>query len=85
MSEQNGIIEIDLKGNIQSKLGEFESMEEAALSKLIKNILYILQDTTMIKSKASSLGDVELLAIKGTNCRYEVAVGSSTIKIIKYS
>ena len=39
MTEQNGIIEIDLKGNIQSKLGEFESMEEASLSKIIKNIL----------------------------------------------
>ena len=85
MSEQNGIIEIDLKGISQSKLGEFESMEEAALSKLIKNILYILQDTTMIKSKASSLGALQMIAIKGTNCRYEVAVGSSTIKIIKYS
>ena len=85
MTEQNGLIEIDLKGNIQSKLGEFESMEEASLSKIIKNILYILQDTTMIKSKASSLGVLKMLMIKGANCRYEVAVGASTLKIIRYS
>ena len=85
MSEQNGIIEIDLKGNIQSKLGEFESMKEASLSKLIKKILYIIQDTTMIKAKASSFGTLRMLMIKGANCRYEVAVGASTLKIIRYS
>ena len=39
----------------------------------------------MIKAKASSFGTLRMLMIKGANCRYEVVVGASTVKIMRYS
>ena len=54
MSEEKGNLELDLKGNIQTKQGEFDTMDNVQIEKIIKNIMYILQDSTQIKSKTQS-------------------------------
>ena len=46
-----GKIDLDLKGEIISKTGDFENESEENLNKLTKNILYILQDVNAIKTK----------------------------------
>ena len=78
-----GIIELDLKGNIINKNGDFESELEENLNKLINTIIYILQDIHYIKSKNNSFGNFQKLTLKGLKFRYEVAIGSSTIRIVK--
>lgn len=83
MSEEKGNLELDLKGNIQTKQGEFDTMDNVQIEKIIKNIMYILQDSTQIKSKTQS-GALKMISIKGVSSRYEIAVGAEKIKIKKY-
>ena len=78
-----GRIELDLKGNIINKNGDFESELEENLNKLINTIIYILQDIHYIKSKNNSFGNFQKLTLKALKFRYEVAIGSSTIRIVK--
>ena len=78
-----GRIELDLKGNIINKNGDFESELEENLNKLINTIIYILQDIHYIKSKNNSFGNFQKLTLKALKFRYEVAIGSSSIRIVK--
>ena len=84
MDKAKGIIEMDLSGKILSKNGEFESEAEENLNKLSKNIFYILQDIQNIKNKNSTLGNFQKLTIKVGKIQYEIAIGSSVIKIFKF-
>ena len=83
MSEEiNNIIECDLKGGIVSKKGEFESMSEDVLKKITKKIVFILKDAVSLENKAN-LGKFKKISIKDGKNQYEVAIGSTAIKIIK--
>ena len=80
-----GIINLDLNGVITSKTGDFENESEENLSKLTTNLIYILQDVHSIKSKNNSLGNFQKLTLKASKLRYEVAIGSSSIRIVKFN
>ena len=84
MDKSKGIIEMDLNGKILSKTGEFETEPEENLNKFVKNIYYILQDVHNIKNKNTNLGNFQKLTIKSGKIQYEVAIGSSVIKIFKF-
>ena len=85
MDKAKGIIEMDLSGKIMSKTGEFETETEENLNKFSKNIFYILQDIQNIKNKNTTLGNFQKLTIKAGKVQYEVAIGSSVIKIFKFN
>ena len=85
MDKAKGIIEMDLSGKIMSKTGEFETETEENLNKYSKNIFYILQDIQNIKNKNTTLGNFQKLTIKAGKVQYEVAIGSSVIKIFKFN
>ena len=80
-----GKIDLDLTGKIISKTGDFENESEENLSKLTTNLIYILQDVHSIKSKNNSLGNFQKLTLKASKLRYEVAIGSSSIRIVKFN
>ena len=84
MDKAKGIIEMDLNGKILSKAGEFETEPEENLNKFTKNIYYILQDIHNIKNKNTTLGNFQKLTIKAGKSQYEVAIGSSVIKVFKF-
>ncbi len=84
MSE-TGRMELDLNGNLINKNGDFENESEENLSKLITNLIYILQDVHSIKSKNNSLGNFQKITLKASKLRYEVAIGSSSIRIVKFN
>ena len=85
MESIKDVIEMDLNGKVTSKQGQFENESEEKLQKLTKNIFYILQDITNIKNKNQSLGKFHKLTIKAGDVRYEIAVGSTIIKIFKFN
>ena len=84
MESIKDVIEMDFTGKVSSKKGEFESESEENLKKLSKNIFNILQDITNIKNKNPSFGNFKKLTIKTDNIQYQVAVGSTMIKIAKF-
>ena len=84
MDKAKGIIEMDLNGKIMSKTGDFETEPEENLNKITENIYYILQDIHNLKSKDSNLGNFQKLTIKAGNAQYEVAIGSTVIKVFKF-
>ena len=85
MDKAKGIVEMDLNGKIMSKTGEFESETEENLNKFSKNIYYILQDIHNIKNKNTGLGNFQKLTIKVGKAQYEIAIGSTVIKIFKFN
>ena len=85
MDKAKGIIEMDLNGNIMSKTGEFETETDENINKLTKNIYYILQDINNIKNKNSSFGNFQKLTIRASQAQYEIAIGSTVIKIFKFN
>jgi hypothetical protein len=82
-----GIINLDLNGVITSKTGDFENESEENLNKLTKNILYILQDVNAIKTKegVGGFGNFQKITLKCMKFRYEVAIGNSSIRIVKFN
>ncbi len=84
MDKVVGIIEMNLDGKIISTTGEFESESEDNINKFTKNIYYILQDIHNIKNKNTTLGNFQKLTIKAGKSQYEVAIGSSVIKVFKF-
>ena len=85
MESTKDIIEMDFSGKVTSKQGQFENESDEKVQKLTKNVFYILQDITNIKNKNQSLGNFQKLTIKAGNVQYEVAVGSTIIKIFKFN
>jgi hypothetical protein len=78
-------MELYLYGNLINKNGDFENESEENLSKLITNLIYILQDVHSIKSKNNSLGNFQKITLKASKLRYEVAIGSSSIRTVKFN
>ena len=85
MDKATGIIEMDLNGKVMSKTGDFESETEENINKLTKNIFYILQDVHYIKNKNASFGNFQKLTIRASQAQYEIAIGSTVIKIFKFN
>ena len=81
-----GKIELNFQGEIISKDGDFENESEENLNKLTINILYILQDINAIKSKVGTgdYGNFQKITLKNMKYRYEIAIGNSTIRIVKF-
>ncbi len=51
---------------------------------MTQNILYILQDVNSLKSKLPNSGNFLKIRIRNDKNHFEVAVGSSYIKVNKY-
>ena len=85
MDKATGIIEMDLNGKVMSKTGDFESETEENINKLTKNIFYILQDVHNIKNKNAAFGNFQKLTIRASQAQYEIAIGSTLIKIFKFN
>ena len=85
MENTKGILELDLTGKINSKSGEFETETEESLNNLSKNIFHILLEAQNIKNKNQPFGNFQKPTIKFGNIIYEIAIGSSTIKIFKFN
>lgn len=82
MSETIGVLEFDLKGDIKEKTGDFANEDNESF---IQKILYMLQDVNAIKTKLPNVGQFVKMRIKNDKTKYDVAVGSSSIKINKYN
>lgn len=54
------------------------------MKELTQNILYILQDVNSLKSKLPNPGNFLKIRIRNDKNHFEVAVGSSYIKVNKY-
>ena len=85
MSEQIGVIELDINGEVKSKAGEYESFDEAELQKTAKKIIYILQDLKCLQTKCPNLGNYLKMQFKSDKARYEILQGKEIIKLLKYS
>lgn len=82
MAEDIGILDFDLKGVIKEKTGEFANEDNESF---IQNILYMLQDVNVIRTKRPHLGQFVRMRIKNEKTKYDVTVGSTSIKIKKYN
>ena len=85
MENAKGVLELNLEGKITSKSGEFETETEESVNNLVKNMYHILQDIHSIKNKNKSFGNFQKLTFKAGNVQYEVAIGSSSIKLFKFN
>ena len=85
MDKAKGSIEMDLNGKIISKTGEFETETEENIEKLTKNVFYILQDIYNIRNKNASFGNFQKLTIRASQAQYEIAIGSTVVKIFKFN
>ncbi len=59
-------------------------MDNSEISELTQNVLYILQDVNSLKSKLPNSGNFLKIRIRNDKSHYEVAVGSSYIRVNKY-
>ena len=62
----------------------YETDDDKDLTDLVKNMIYIIQDVQSIKTQISNLGGLIKIRIRCDNEHYEMALGSSIIKINKY-
>ncbi len=93
MHELIGMVEITLEGDVikvkqlskaKQKSGDFEKSDANEISELTKNILYIIQDVNSLKSKLQNSGNFIKIRIRNDKSHFEVAVGSSYIRVNKY-
>ena len=59
MSDNKGELEITYANEINVKTGDFEGMSQENVVQFAKNVIYIIQDATIIKTKAHSFFWVE--------------------------
>jgi hypothetical protein len=85
MSENKGELEITYENEINTKTGDFEGMSQENVIQFAKSVIYIIQDATVIKTKANDFGGIKFISLKASKSRYDVLLGDKTVKIVKYA
>ena len=71
----------DLKSMSQINQGD---EKDTQINEIVKNTLFIIQDTAVIKSKLGNSGNLIKLVLKNSQSHYEIAVGNNVIRINQY-
>ena len=86
MSDLLATIECDYEGRIihVKRLIIQGNDKDNEIKEIVKNILYIIQDIAIIKSKLANTGNFLKLVMKNSMSHYEIALGTNLIRINKY-